>query len=116
MPKKQKRKYTKRAKTTKPLTISIHGEGVDIDATFDGTKGGSNLTDIIASLAKQVMATRAPSEGTDGATAPIVGPADALDLMKNIIDDCDPETLSVIDQLVVDRLDKLNPTQPNATA
>ena len=109
MPKK-KRKYTKAIKTTKPLTVAIHGEGIDIDAKFDGVKKNA-LADVITMFAKQVSP---PPFVEDQVQVP----GDHFAFVELVIANCNLDTLREIDLLVVKRFDQLAPasTQPAAQA
>jgi hypothetical protein len=101
VPKKQPK-----SKSRKPLTISIHGDGIDIDAKISSP---SDLADITDSFASQLVARL-----RDGSPGPTVAPEHTstpkyshdFDIVKNVIEHGDPGVLQAIIDLALHKLEQ----------
>lgn len=101
-------KNKKKTSVPKSTTISIHGEGVDIDAEFASAARnsktgavGQSLADFITMLAARVAPT---------APAAAVPPPPELDFhaVKRVIEHGDPTVLQAIITLARDKLSSIN--------
>ena len=91
------KKTKKAAKTQKPLTISIHGNGIDIDAKF----ADSELGDVIAKVIKQ---TTTPPVVMPPTEAP--HPQHDFDVVQRVIKHADTPVLQSILTLVNSALEQ----------
>lgn len=88
-------------KTQKPLTVSIHGDGVDIEAKF----GNSRLGDVIAD------AVRRTTTGPIVASSSPANHEHDFDAVRRVIKHADPKVLQAIIDLATHELE----TRQNAS-
>ena len=91
-----------KTKARKPLTISIHGDGIDIDAKIDVKPGAPNLDTVIRSLAERMAGQAGPS--------PTTGPHD-FDIVQSVIKHGDTVVLQAIIDLAKGELEQRRATQ-----
>jgi hypothetical protein len=80
----------------KPLTVSIHGEGIDIDVKLDYTSG---LEDAMTMIIERLQGVRPPPQ----ATSPQGNPFDVthhFDVVQSVIKHSDKTVLEAIMTLV----------------
>lgn len=99
MPKKSAPK--RKPKANNVLTISIHGRGVDIDATIDD---GDSITALIAQLADRVKVPTAD---------PVPDPPHDFDIVCRVVQHASPEVLQAIATIVTDAQAQRAPSQPD---
>jgi hypothetical protein len=88
----------KQAKSRKPLTISIHGEGIDIDAKISNR---NEFGDVASAIAER-LATRL----NGGSPGPTVAPVHDFDRVKIVIEHGDPVVLQAIIDLAAAKLEQ----------
>jgi len=112
---------TSKSKTKKPLTISIHGDGIDIDATLGSGDGHKALLAMLDGAATSVMRRHVP----ETQAAPPTADEDLqayVNAMLAIIGATDaPETLHKLEEMlehgrlaIKERLGQVNGTTAHA--
>jgi hypothetical protein len=87
-----------KSKSRKPLSISIHGEGIDIDAKINNRNEFVAVTSAIADR----LATHLHS----GSPGPTVAPVHDFDRVKIVIEHGDPVVLQAIIDLAAAKLEQ----------
>ena len=96
-----KTKPTKKTSPKKPLTISIHGDGIDIDASF--ASGVPDLKSLFEKDGKQLPFSMSFTPG--GAQAPTEQTTPSFNIadIVAVIGSCPPEDLGVITAAITAR-------------
>lgn len=100
-----------KSKTRKPLTISIHGDGIDIDAKFDSTgkpdKSNGQLDTVIRQLIESFTVKVTPSPLVEQPAAQ----GHDFDVVKSVIDHGSAEVLQAIVDLANAQLEQRRAAQ-----
>jgi hypothetical protein len=100
-----------KSKTRKPLTISIHGDGIDIDAKFDSTgkpdKSNGQLDTVIRQLIESFTVKVMPPPLVEQPAAQ----GHDFDVVKSVIDHGSAEVLQAIVDLANAQLEQRRAAQ-----
>ncbi len=107
-----KPKSKKSAASKKPTTISIHGEGVDIDASFTDQKDGkkkrnhASFSDLLFLIVEGFSRQVSQAGAGTAAPGPTASPTHDFDAVQRVIEIGDPMIMRAMIELAGQRLDQ----------